>query len=227
MKNKIFKIAIGSLLFIGLLALLKIYFDTPYSAIIFLVALSASAGLIRTVAYGFINPGAWLYRIRFSVLGIFYGIFIGIMLFGMEAIKDNTFIVDDLLKYLLIGAVIGCIFNSSLIFGKSKKLTRRKGLFLLKKQLVKDFAQLIKTNGERSNGKLLLTNEQLIFIENSHEKKVFEKQVREIDAAITKTKFLGIPNGFKIENDETQILVPFPYYWLERMDKRKRIKTAS
>ena len=120
MKNRISKVLILSLLFVGLIALLKFYFETPNTAILFLVVLSATAGLIRTLVFGFINPPSWLYRIRFSVIGIFYGIFIGIMLFGMEAIADNTLILHDLLKFILIGSVIGGIFNNSMIFNKSQ-----------------------------------------------------------------------------------------------------------
>ena len=213
--------------FTGLAVILKVYFDTPVIAIVFLLVFAILAGLIRVGVFGYVNPPDWLYRIRFTVLGIGYGIFIGILLFGMEAIEDNTFIVQDLLKFILIGSVIGGIFNSAMIFGKSQKLKRRDGLFLSERQLIKDFAQLIKPDGEQINGKLVLTNENLIFLENGTNEKVFEKNLGEISAVINTIKFPRIPNGFKIENDETVLKLPFPRYWLKRIEKRKKLITST
>ncbi len=219
---------IGFFLVVGLSAILKFYFDTSNIGILFLVGLSLIAGLTKILVFGFINPPSWLYRIRFSVLGIFYGIFIGIMLFGMEAIDKNSFIVQELLKFVLIGAVIGGVFNNSMMFSQSQKLKRRKGLFLLERQLLKDFALLVKQNGEKIKGKLVLTNEHLIFLGDRNDEKVLEKEVHEIIPRINKIKFVGIPNGFKIENDEILLKVPFPYYWMKRIDNRqKKVKKPT
>jgi hypothetical protein len=226
MKNKIIQKILTAIFFAGLAVILKVYFDAPVIAIVFVLVMAVLAGLIRVLVFGYINPPDWLYRIRFSVLGVGYGIFIGILLFGMEAIEDNTFIVNDLLKFILIGSVIGGIFNSSMIFGKSQKLERKNGLFLLERQLVKDFAQLINRDGDSINGKLVLTNENLIFLENGTNEKVLEKSIRELNPVIHTMKFPGIPNGFKIDNDEIIFKVPFPWYWLKRMDKRKQLKTT-
>lgn len=227
MKNKIIQKILTVIFFTSLAVILKVYFDAPVIAIVFLLVFAVLAGLIRVLVFGYVNPPDWLYRIRFTILGIGYGIFIGIVLFGMEAIEDNTFIVQDLLKFILIGSVIGGIFNSSMIFGKSQKLKRRDGLFLSERQLIKDFAQLIKPDGEQINGKLVLTNENLIFLENGTNEKVFEQKLGEISAVINTIKFPRIPNGFKINNDETVLKLPFPGYWLKRMDKRKQIKTIT
>jgi hypothetical protein len=221
MKNNIMQKILTAIFFTGLLVVLKIYFDTPDIAIFFLLVMTVLAILIRVLVFGCINPPDWLYRIRFTVLGIGYGIFIGILLFGMEAIEDNTFIVQDLLKFVLIGSVIGGIFNSSMIFGKSQKLERRKGLFLLERQLVKDFAQLVNRDGTKINGKLVLTNDNLVFLDNRTNGKVLEKSIRELNPVINTLKFTGIPNGFRIENDEIIFKVPFPFYWLKRIEKRK------
>jgi hypothetical protein len=226
MKNKTIQKILTAIFFAGLAVILKVYFDAPVIAIVFVLVMAVLAGLIRVLVFGYINPPDWLYRIRFTVLGVGYGIFIGILLFGMEAIEDNIFIVNDLLKFILIGSVIGGIFNSSMIFGKSQKLERKNGLFLLERQLVKDFAQLINRDGDSINGKLVLTNENLIFLENGTNEKVLEKSIRELNPVIHTMKFPGIPNGFKIDNDEIIFKVPFPWYWLKRMDKRKQLKTT-
>jgi hypothetical protein len=227
MKNKIIQKIITAIFFTGLLVVLKIYFDTPDIAIVFLLVLTVLAGLIRVVVFGYVIPPDWLYRMRFTVLGIGYGIFIGIMLFGMEAIENNTFIVQDFLKFILIGSVIGGIFNNTLSFSKSQKLERKKGLFLLERQLIKDFAQLIKPDGESINGKLVLTNDNLVFLDDRKNQKVLEKSIGELNPVINTMKFPGIPNGFKIENDEIIFKVPFPGYWLKRIEKRKQIKIAT
>ncbi|WP_430815329.1 hypothetical protein [Carboxylicivirga sp. RSCT41] len=216
MNHRLRNTIIGFFLFIALSAILKFYFKTPNAYILFLAAMSATGGFAKILAFGLINPPSWLYQIRFSVIGIFYGAFIGILLFGMDTIGENTLIIPNLLKYLLIGALVGGVFN------RSPRLKRRKGLFTLERLLVKDFAQLSKLNGESIKGTLVLTNEQLIFIGNKDEEKLFEKDIREINPSINKIKWLRIPDGFRIGNDEILLRVPFPHYWLKRIDKRQR-----
>jgi hypothetical protein len=214
-------ILIGLFLIIGLSAILKFYFKTPNIAILFLVVFGAISGLTTVLVRGFINPPSWLYRIRFSVQGISFGIFIGILLFGKEAIEQSTFIIHHLLEYIVIGSVIGVVFINFEMFIQSQKLKRRKGLFLPERQLVKDSALLIKKNGEKIKGKLVLTNDHLIFLGNGKEEKNLEKEVCEIYPNVSKTKFLGIPDGFRIENDDILLKVSFPYYWLKSINKIK------
>jgi hypothetical protein len=215
-------ILIGLFLIVGLSAILKFYFQTPNMGILFLVVFGAISGLTTVLVRGFINPPSWLYRIRFTVLGVFYGIFIGILLFGKEAIGENTFIIHDLIEYIVIGSVIGVVFNNSVMFSQSQKLKRRKGLFLPERQLAKDFALLINQNGEKIKGKLVLTNDHLIFLGNGKEEKILEREVSEIHPNISKTKLLGVPDGFRIENDDILLKVPFPYYWLKSINKRRK-----
>jgi len=215
-------ILIGLFLIVGLSAILKFYFQTPNMGILFLVVFGAISGLTTVLVRGFINPPSWLYRIRFTVLGVFYGIFIGILLFGKEAIGENTFIIHDLIEYIVIGSVIGVVFNNSVMFSQSQKLKRRKGLFLPERQLAKDFALLINQNGEKIKGKLVLTNDHLIFLGNGKEEKILEREVSEIHPNISKTKLLGVPDGFGIENDDILLKVPFPYYWLKSINKRRK-----
>jgi len=219
-------ILIGLFLIVGLSAILKFYFQTPNMGILFLVVFGAISGLTTVLVRGFINPPSWLYRIRFTVLGVFYGIFIGILLFGKEAIGENTFIIHDLIEYIVIGSVIGVVFNNSVMFSQSQKLKRRKGLFLPERQLAKDFALLINQNGEKIKGKLVLTNDHLIFLGNGKEEKILEREVSEIHPNISKTKLLGVPDGFRIENDDILLKVPFPYYWLKSINKEENKATG-
>ena len=218
-------ILLGSFLIIGLSAIIKFYFKAPNIAILFLVVLGAISGLTTLLVKGFINPPSWLYRIRFSVLGVFYGISIGVLLFGQDAIEKNTFNVRELLVDIVIGSVVGLVLHLVLhysdTFIRSQKLKRRKGVSLPARQLIKDSALLIKQNGEKIKGKLVLTNDHLIFFGNGKEEKNFEKQVGQIYPNISKTRFLGIPDGFRLENDDTLLKVSFPYYWLKSINKIK------
>ncbi len=217
---------IGLFLVIGLSAILKFYFKTPNIAIIFLVVLGAISGLATVLVRGYVNPPSWLYRIRFTVMGFFYGIFIGVLLFGKDAIEKNTFNIHDLFAYIVIGSIIGIVFNNSVTFSQSRKLKTRKGLFLFEGQLVKDFALLINQNGEKIKGELVLNNEHLIFLENGKEEKILEREVGEIHPSISKTKLLGVPDGFRIENNNVLLKVSFPYYWLKSINKEKNKTTA-
>ena len=115
-----------------------------------------------------------------------------------------------------------------MIFSNSQRLKKRKGVFLLERQLIKDFAKIIVPNGERFSGRLILTNNKLIFLSHKNEEKLFEKDLGEINPVINTSSFFGIPNGFKIENEPDLIFkIAFPYYWLKRIEKRKNIKTTT
>jgi len=219
MSNRLKNIIIAAFLIIGLFAILKFYFQTPNIGLLFLVVLGAISGVTTDLVKGFINPPRWLYQIRFSILGVLYGGFIGILLFGKEAIEENRFSIHDLLVCLVIGAILGVVLHASMMFAQTGKVKRRKGLS--GRQLVKDSALLINQNGEKIKGKLVLTNEQLIFLGNETEGKILERDVHEIHPNITKTKFLGIPDGFSIENDEILLKVSFPYYWLKSINKKE------
>jgi len=219
MSNRLKNIIIAAFLIIGLFAILKFYFQTPNIGLLFLVVLGAISAVTTDLVKGFINPPRWLYQIRFSILGVLYGVFIGILLFGKEAIEENRFSIHDLLVCLVIGAILGVVLHASMMFAQTGKVKRRKGLS--GRQLVKDSALLINQNGEKIKGKLVLTNEQLIFLGNETEGKILERDVHEIHPNITKTKFLGIPDGFSIENDEILLKVSFPYYWLKSINKKE------
>ena len=219
MSNRLKNIIIAAFLIIGLFAILKFYFQTPNIGLLFLVVLGAISAVTTDLVKGFINPPRWLYQIRFSILGVLYGVFIGILLFGKEAIEENRFSFHDLLVCLVIGAILGVVLHASMMFAQTGKVKRRKGLS--GRQLVKDSALLINQNGEKIKGKLVLTNEQLIFLGNETEGKILERDVHEIHPNITKTKFLGIPDGFSIENDEILLKVSFPYYWLKSINKKE------
>lgn len=122
--------------------------------------------------------------------------------------------------------MIGIVFNNSILFSRSPKLKRQKALFLPERQLVKDSAVLIKQNGEKIKGTLVLTYEHLIFLGNGKKEIKMEKEVREIHSNSSKTKFLGMPEGFQIENGDILLKVSFPQYWFNRINEQK-IETAS
>lgn len=214
---------IAFFLIVGLSAILKFYFKTPYIAILFLVVFGAISGLTTLLLRGFINPPSWLYQIRFTVQGVFFGIFIGILLFGKEAIEENRFNIDDLLISIIICSVVGVVLNSFLMFVESKKLKRRKVSFPAERELVKDAALLVRQNGEKIKGKLVLTTDHLIFLGNGKEEKILEREVNEIHPNISRTKYLGIPDGFGIENDDILLKVSFPYYWLKSINKQNKM----
>jgi hypothetical protein len=218
MSHKTKNLLIGLFIIIGLTAILKFYFKITGIGILFCAILGVIYGLTTVVITGFINPPSWLYRIRFFVLGILWGISIGILNFGMDSIQKKTFVMRDLSVHIIIGLLIGLVFS---MFFSLQKLKRQKGS---ERQLAKDSALLIKQNGEKIKGELVLTNDQIIFLGNRKKEKIWEKEVGETHPNISKTKLLGIPNGFKLENDDILLKVSFPYYWLKSI---KKIKTTA
>jgi len=156
-------------------------------------------------------------------------ILIGLFLIGLSAILKFYFKTPNIgiLFLVVLGAISGLTtvlvkgFINFEIFLQFQKLKRRKGSFLPERQLVKDSALLIKQNGEKIKGKLVLTNDHLIFLGNGKEEESLEKEVCQINPNISKAKFLGIPDGFRLENDDIVLKVSFPYYWLKKINKLK------
>ncbi|WP_430816358.1 hypothetical protein [Carboxylicivirga sp. RSCT41] len=221
MKQNHWNALIGLFLFIGLSAILKFYFKSSNALILFTAVMGLLAGLTRIIVFGYSNPPVWLYRIRHFFLGIFSGTFIGIVLFGMDSIEENTFIIHDLLKYIIVGIAIGGLFTSSMLINKFIRLKSQKGILQAKRTLLKDFAQLTSHNGKSVYGQLILTNDHLTFI--AKKETFLEKDIRAISPDINKMKFTAVPNGFRIEEDNILLKVPFPYYWLKIIDKRQKL----
>jgi len=221
MKNNIIKKTLTAIFFIGAIAVLKFYFDKPNLAIAFLLLIGALLGIINLLIKGFLIPSSKVYRFRYILLGVLFGVFISIMIFGMESIENGTFIMKDLILYLLIGSFIGGFFIRETTFRKLERLKREQGFFLNEQQLVKDSARLLKQEGQSIEGQLVLTKDYLIFIDNYNVEKVLETSVSELNPTVNTTKYFVIPNGLKLESCTTVIKVPFPYYWLKQINKIK------
>lgn len=222
MNSAILKNLIIAIFIVGIMLILKFYLKTSDPVILFLVIWIVAALLIRTLIVGYLNPPYWLYRTKYSFIGLIFGILTAIMLFGTEAIENEIFIANELLRYILFGAVLGAVLNGP-VFNHSTRLNRRKGTFLLEKQLVKDYAQIITEEGQRINGKLFLTDKSLLFLDGRNEEKIVVQDIAEVETQISKMKYCQIPNGFKIENGKFRFKVQFPNYWIKRIRKRQEL----
>lgn len=203
---------------IGMIGVLKIYFNTPYISIIYLIATGLAAGMLGSAFVGFVNPRDWFYRNRTGFLSVGAGVVLGIIMYGKDAIEEGMFETDRFLILLVIMAILGRI-----IFHPLFKDRNQKEIITSFKQRLMDTAR-VSFNTSRSNGTLLLTENKLIFIERKAKEVLFEKNIREIHPVINKVPFIGIPNGFKLENEDVVFRVRFPYYWLEKIELLKQKK---
>lgn len=218
MKNRIIQIALKVILPLAMLALLKFEFESSNLEIIGLIVFVLIFRVI-TLLFGFINPPNWLYKIRQSLSGIFFGIFMGIF-FSLETTENGTLEVNDLMLHVIIFAVAGGIFLHPILFTNSKK--RRKRGFLSGRHLLNDISTIIVANGERFEGELILTKSKLLFLSQKNDEKLIEKELEEINPVINTYSFLGIPNGIRLEDKEKMVFrTQFPYYWLKKIEKRK------
>lgn len=226
MKTKTFLLLlVVVILFIGFNLLLKIYFKEPDSVIVMIILSGLFFGLLGSIFIGYFNPPTWLFRFRFLINEIGFGIMIGFVLFFSRSIKDQTFVISDLIKFTILASIIAIILGGSRSYIKFKKLVKKTFDPREKDLLLTDSAIYKSSNGEISVGRLLLTNEQLIFYSSKDNECLYDPKLTEIIPTIERSKFLKFPRGLNLLPDETKLYLKFPYHWLKAIEDQKNNAT--
>ena len=77
------------------------------------------------------------------------------------------------------------------------------------------------SSGQIFFGRLLLSNERLIFLSARDNECLYDPKLTEIIPTIERSKFLKIPRGLNLLPNETKIYVRFPNYWLKAIENEK------
>ncbi|MFV0564962.1 MAG: hypothetical protein ACK5NB_03915 [Flavobacteriaceae bacterium] len=172
--------------------------------------LLAAIHITATSALNFISPSDWFFKNRFKFFSLARGAMYGIVYFSINTILENsTFSFKKALVTTLVCALLGLILDG-FFFSKSKKPKTKNRTFSLQKQLATDFAALTDQNGKNHEGKLILTDKALIFVDNKTQQKLIDQSISNITPTISNS-IIKSPNGFKIGTTEIKNLM-FPFY---------------
>lgn len=216
LNHSFFKILTAAFIFVAMCSLLKFGFKTPNLALVFLLVFSGVMLLIKTVIFSYLNPYDLIYQNRKTILGVMSGAAIGVLLFGMEAIESNDFVLGELGKFMLIGVIIGFVFNEKPFWVKKR---RRK--FLAERDILNEKAYFSSNKG--GNGLLSLTASNVKFGYINQDENLFSIPLKELEVEIDHSKFLHIPKGIvlKTDNQLYTVNVSFPFYWQKKINAQK------
>jgi len=195
--------------------LLRVYFDSTYFSIAVIVLLGLLSGIAGRSFVGYLIPGKLLFRYRFIVYGAGFGLVIGLLLFLTRSVKNETFLMLELVTALLIAVPVGIVGRG---LGPDRRFTKLKERALGlggDQKLLLDFATLSDNDYITIRGLLVLSPDKMSFYATDDTRCLFESSLPELNPIIEKSKLFKIPNGFSIKRGKYRIYVDFPYYWMK------------
>jgi hypothetical protein len=221
MKNR-FVIILGVIFFIGLFSISIFYYKESYAVIGLILAAGLFFGIMGSLFMGFINPPKWLFRFRFIIYEIGFGIMIGLITSFSISLKNQTFIMNNLIKYLIVASILAIIWGSSKSYLKFRRLIKKTFNTADNKSIISDSATFKGSEGQIILGQLLLTSDRLIFYSAKSNECLFDSNLEEIIPTVERSKFLKIPRGLNLLPSQTKVHVRFPYYWLKVIEQEKK-----
>jgi hypothetical protein len=210
---------------LGMCFLLKYGLGESNLTIAVIIGLGPLAGFITQLFSGYVIPSKLLFRLRFILYGIGFGIMIGLLLFLMKSIKDQSFNGMHFIKWMLISIPIGVIVQGSLYYQRFKKLKKRTNGDTDNQDAVCDSALCTDSEDNRIRGRLILSEGKLSFCSAGNGECLFEMDSSDVNPVIKKSKYRHIPNGISLQNNRYNVNVAFPLYWMKiiAIERKKMI----
>lgn len=211
-----------SLVFLSLL----ITKGESYLSIAAIIALGLISAVIQRLFVGYLIPTKGIFRLRFAIYGIGFGLMIGLLMLLINSIREQSFEISDLTRWIVISIPLGVIIFGSKNSYDFKELKQRTNGEEDQPDTTSDLAFYRDAENTINRGRLLLSGGKLSFHSSELEGCLFEIEVVDLNAVIHPSKFMGIPNGFSLPDERGWVQVAFPYYWLKLMKAERKKVTA-
>ena len=179
--------------------------------------------ILLNIILGYSNPPKWLFRLRFVIYSLVYGLGFGIGMSFFYLFEKHHFSVIGLIVYTLsfstISFLLGITINDN--YFRFKKLIRKTGNSTTKDLTLTDSAYYVDYELFRTLGRLILDNDQICFYSAKENKCLFNAKLSDVHPAIEKSSFLKMPIGLDFLKNETKIYMKLPYYWLNVIETAK------
>ncbi len=221
--QKITLIKTGILLFffITTISLLLFYFNMKMEYIAAIMLFGLAVGIVAMGFNGFYIPGKWVHKNRFML----YGLLFGLALFVFNII--NHISEGDMMNgmklglNLFISICLGGVFGGIYLKWKHRVFKRQTPLNFQsdEMEIIEDVATIFNED-VRGKGRIVLTSERLSFIFSDIPQRNFDIYFSTIKSNPELMYRFGIPNGIYISEQETRILVKFPKFWKQEIEKK-------
>lgn len=214
---------ISPIIFISVcIAYLMIGADYTVNAVIALLGISFLTGILFLLYIGLVNPGKILFKYRFWLFSILFGLFMASINLTTEYLNGEQ---TNLMK-VVMGIVI-FIFTSLLITVPIQywgfKSLRKKTMLDIEEGETEVFTSGATITVEKKNiaGRIILTTKRLCFISSGLDKIRLEYNLMELKSGVelTKTKYLGITSGISLPDKDTKIYLAFCQFWKKEINK--------
>ena len=221
MKNKPLKIGFLTMFFLIAIAFLLFYFKMKVSSIIAIILFGLIGGTFIVLFNGYFNPGIWMHKNRFLLYGFLYGIALFVFT-NLNHLSEGETTINAknwgflLLISICLGILLGGIFlswNYRVIKNQTKLQLHPDENIILE-----DTAS-IDNEDAMGSGRLIMTNNRLVFIFLNIEIEHFEVYFTNISYSTVLCNKFGIPNGISLAEKDSEILVKFPKLWENEIQK--------
>ncbi len=220
MKTK--SLALGILLLI-VLAIVSVFifnFDKDVYKFSSIIVFGVIGGIITVLYSGFTTPTKWIFKYRFLIDGILFGI--GVHLFStLTNLTDSGNLDTSLfIRKFFVSAAVGILIFSSIQYWTYKVIKKRTPFKSLdgEMEIIAD-AATINNEDIAERGRMILTSNRLCFVSSKNGKIIFELDFTDSPQNIQIAYRMGIPTGIYIPANATTIQVRFSCFWLREIKK--------
>ena len=203
---------IRAVIFVGFALLLKFRFDYTSAQILYIIGFGLVARLLNKLLSGYISPPRWLYKLRFGFMGIWLGFLTGLLIYINNKWGTEIQIgYKDLMFLLGIAPAFGILIWGILFYSNHRRLKKSTPTKYDQYQIVSTRATYRSKSGDDVSGRLILTEERLLFQSEDSNETLLDVLTNEIQSTIIRNTY-KVPTGIEIDG-KGSINVLFPLFW--------------
>jgi len=218
MKINSLTLGLGMLVKIIAAVLLVYFFNFTFQSLVYFFACVLSYVIIKQLIVRYANFNVKVFRARFVIFGILYGLFIALLLvivnFGLK-IHSISF---------MLAIFIGLMLRVAFFYWEKnrlmKKLTAEEEVLTYSKAFCYDVENNVFA------GWIFVTASEFCFFDKIQNKVLFRKKLDTFYPTIA-YGVLQTPTGFTIQNQQLKFKLRFPLFWVKYLYRKNKMALAN
>ena len=222
MKKVIYLSLIVIFILVCIISLAKTFHISNLSIILFL-PLSFGLILLSYLIRAYSNPPKWLFRLRFIIYSIQYGLYFGIAMSVFNLIEKQQLDITKFIYYTVGFSLLGFFVGEPAYesYFKFRKLIKKTSSDNATDLAQTDSAYYVDSEMYRTSGRLIFENDKLCFFSAEDNECLFESNISDVNPVIEKSSLFKLPIGLDFQKNEIKIFMKFPQYWLNLIKKEQ------
>jgi len=215
--------ALGIFFLLVLPILLVLYFNSSIFSVGLILLQGAVVGLIFgsiiALTFSVVHPSRWLFKYRYILEGIFWGLMIATTSLFIN-ISEESFNIGKVVFTTLFCSGLGIL---GIYYFKYKKLHQQMEAYIpgnADKVNLCDAASFSDQKYQNKSSLLLFYGDYIEVVSTDSHEKLADLQISEIDPEISRRTWFNFPAGIKL-TDNKEVKVKFPFYWLNKISIQK------